>query len=91
VTLDGLPGEAQVRAADSVAGRRLRRGLAGFDGVRSCGGVRVSPAAITANASTTTVNFAGLAVKRAPTSEMLKMMLANGSVVTAAAGTCSEA
>jgi hypothetical protein len=37
------------------------------------------------------VNFAGLSVKRAPSSQMLKMMLANGSVMTAAAGTRSAA
>jgi hypothetical protein len=53
--------------------------------VRSSGAVRVrtvTPAAITAKASTATAIFAGLLVKRSPNSQMLKMMLANGSVMT---------
>ena len=59
--------------------------LAGVDGVRSAGAVRVSmvtPAAITAKATTAMVIFAGLLVKRSPNSQMLKMMLAKGSVMT---------
>ncbi len=52
---------------------------------RSCGAVRVStmtPAASTAKASTATAIFAGLSVKRSPNSQTLKMILANGSVMT---------
>jgi hypothetical protein len=66
--LDGLPGEAQVRAVGA------RHGMAGFGGMRSCGAVRVStvtPTASTAKASTATVIFAGLSVKRSPNSQML--------------------
>ena len=62
----------------------IGHGRAGFGGVRSCAArvSTVTPAAITADASTATVNFAGLAVRRAPDSQVLKMMLANGSVMT---------
>jgi hypothetical protein len=77
--LDGLPGEAQVRAAG------VGHGLAGFrrsEILRRCPRQHGDPAAITANASTATVNFAGLAVRRSPDSYVLKVMLANGSVMT---------
>jgi hypothetical protein len=42
----------------------------------------VTPAAITANATTAMTSFAGLSVKRSPNSQTLKMMLANGSMMT---------
>ena len=54
-------------------------------GSRSCGAVRVStvtPKAMTANAAMAMAIFTGLLVNRSSNSQTLKMMLANGSVMT---------
>src|SRR5450631_17631 len=59
--------------------------LAGLEGVRSFGAVRVStvtPAAMTANAPTAMAIFTGLSVKRSSNSQMLKTMATNGSMIT---------
>ena len=91
-----LASQVLIMAAGQASNRLLDPGLngqvgptahelAGRDGVRSCGAVRASlmtPAAITANATTAMASFTALSVKRSPNSQTLKMMLANGSTMT---------
>ncbi len=59
--------------------------VTGLEGVRSFGAVRdsaMTPAARIAMATTAVAIFAGLSVKRSSNSQMLKMMLASGLMMT---------
>jgi hypothetical protein len=78
-------GAPSCRWADAGAFDGCRHDLGDLDGARSCGAVRdstMTPMARTAKARMPIAIMRGLLVKRSSNSQTLKMMAANGSMMT---------